>query len=87
MKSAVRGGVRMDLALMHMHYTTAESWRLATGFPQEYTEAQRASIFESVKGYDTKIGWMVSTSTFYPEADCPATPEEPAEEEEESSEE
>ena len=33
MKSAVRGGVRMALALMQMHYTTAESWRLATGIP------------------------------------------------------
>jgi len=65
MRSAVRGGVRMALALMQMHYTTTESWRLATGIPQHYTEAQRASIFDSVKGYASKIARMVSTSTFY----------------------
>ena len=75
----------MALALMHMHYTTTESWSLATGIPLEYTKAERTSIFDSVKGYATKIGRMVSTSTFYPEVECPATPEEPAEEEEESS--
>ena len=45
MRSAARGGVRMALGLMQMHYTTAESWRLATGIPQDYTEAQRVSIF------------------------------------------
>ena len=80
MKSAVRGGVRMALALMQMHYTTAESWRLATGIPAEYIEAQRASIFDSVKGWTSKIARMVSTSTFYPEAEIPTTPEEPEEE-------
>ena len=87
MKSAVRGGVRTALALMHMHYTIAKSWRLAKGIPQEITKAERTSIFDSVKGYATKIGQMVSTLTFYPEDECPATPEDPADEEEESSEE
>ena len=83
MKSAIRGGVRMALALMKMHYTTAESWRLATGIPQEYTEAQRAGIFDSVKGWASKIARMVSTSTFYPEAVIPTTPEDPEEEDDE----
>ena len=72
----------MALALMQMHYTTAASWRLAIGIPQDYTESQRASIFESVKGWASKIARMVSTSTFYPEAEIPATPKEPEEEEE-----
>lgn len=87
MRSAVRGGVRMALALMQMHYTTAESWRLATGIPKDYTEAQRTSIFDSVKGYASKIARMVSTSTFYPEAEIPDTPEEDDEEDDESTEE
>ena len=87
MKSAVRGGIHMSLALMHMHYTTAESWHFAMEIPQEIAEAERTTIFDSVKGYATKIGQMVSTLTFYPEDECPATPEDPADEEEESSEE
>ena len=86
MKSVVHGRVRMALSLMHMHYTTAESWHLVAGIPQEITKVERTSIYNLVKGYATKIGWMVSTSTFYPEADCPATPEEPTNEEESSEE-
>ena len=72
---------------MQMHYTTAESWRLATGIPTEYTEAERTNIFDSVKGWASKIARMVSVSTFYPEAEIPTTPEEPEDDDEEESEE
>ena len=44
MHSAARGGVRMALGLMQMHYTTAESWRLATSIPSEYTEIEEQDL-------------------------------------------
>ena len=87
MRSAARGGVRMALGLMQIHYTTAESWRLATGIPSEYTETEMNNIFDSVKGWASKIARMVSVSTFYPEAEIPTTPEEPEDDDEEGSEE
>ena len=77
----------MALGLMQMHYPSAKSWRLATGIPQGYTDTKRAEIFEFVKGFCSKIARMVFISTFYPEAEIPATPEEPSDEDDEDDDE
>ena len=65
----------MALGLMKIHYPSAKPWRLCIGIRQAYSEAERAEIFESVKGFASKIARMVSTTTFYPEEEIPATPE------------
>ena len=76
----------MDLGLMKMNYPSTKPWHLGIGIPQGYTDTERANIFESVKGFASKIGRMLSTTTFYPEAKIPATPEEPIDEEDEDDE-
>ena len=80
--SGVRGGVHMALGLMKMHYPSAKPWRLGTGIPQAYSETERAEIFESFKGFASKIARMVSTTTFYPEEEILATPENPSDSDE-----
>ena len=77
----------MALGVMQMHYPSAKSWRLATGIPQGYSDAERVKIFDSVKGFASKIARMVSLTTFYPEAEIPSTPENPSDSDEADDEE
>lgn len=64
MQFCAQGGMRMALGLMKMHYPATKPWRLGTGIPQGYSNTERAEIFETVKGFASKIARMVSTTTF-----------------------
>ena len=70
----------MTLGLMKAHYPDAKAWRVASGFPLEkedgtpLEEKDRKAILHSISGYASKIGRMVSLTTFFKEVLCPPTP-------------
>ena len=76
LRSAARGGAKTTLGLMMCHFPDAECWRLGTGVPQSLASEKVSEIFNSVKGYATKIANMVSLSTYFPAEEIPKTPED-----------
>ena len=76
LRSAARGGAKMALGLMMSHFPDAECWRLGTGVPRSLPSEKVAELFDSVKGYATKIANMVSLTTYYPAEEIPKTLED-----------
>ena len=91
LRSSARGGEKVTLGLMKAHYTDAEAWCVASGFPLEkedgtpLEEKDRKAILHFVSSYASKIGRMVSLTTFFKEVPCPPAPVQSDDEGEEAN--
>ena len=91
LRSSARGGPKMAMGLMMVHYPDAEPWRVASGFPEAkedgslLTPEDERAIMSSVAGYACKVANMVSLSAIFKDVPALPSPEEELDDEQEEA--
>ena len=81
LRSAIRGGARIVLALMLAHYRTTKPACLASGMPSTTRAEESTCLFTEVFGYATHISDMVNVETHFEAVPCLEIPDRFSDEE------